>query len=273
MSSSAVSKVLALLVCVALAAPAALAAPVVDLLPHRAYYDIKLKSSRWGSGVSGLRGRMVVEFNDACDGYTLNQRFVTEMSDTEGQTTVSDLWISSWESADGKNFRFNLKNEVDGKIASNFKGRAERGLGKIKYDAPLNKDIDLPAAAIFPTEHSVDLILGARAGQRFVSRKIFDGSGEGEVYDAYAVIGPEQTRTKVEMLLASVPGADSYRSQRVWPVAISYFPIGGKDAMPEYEVSFMLYENGISSDLILDYGDFSVTGKLEKIEVLDKPKC
>jgi hypothetical protein len=35
----------------------------------------------------------------------------------------------------------------------------------------------------------------------------------------------------------------------------------------------MLYENGISSDLVLDYGDFSVTGKLEKIEVLERPKC
>jgi hypothetical protein len=255
------------------AAPAALAAPGVDLLPHRAFYDIKLKASRWGSGVSGLRGRMVVEFSDVCDGYTLNQRFVTEMSDTEGQTTVSDLSISSWESADGKNFRFNLKNEVDGKIASTFKGRAERAVGKIRYDAPQTKENDLPTEAIFPTEHAVDLILGARSGQTFVERKIFDGSGEGEVYDAYAVIGQEQARSKVEMLLASVPGGDAYKAQRVWPVIVSYFPVAGKEELPDYEVSYMLYENGISSDLVLDYGDFSVTGKLEKIEVLERPKC
>lgn len=265
---------MASLVAACVVAPAAVvAAPVVDLLPHRAYYDIKLKDSRWGSGVSGLRGRMVVEFNDACDGYTLNQRFVTEMSDTEGQLTVSDLWITSWESVDGKNFRFNLKNEVNGKAVSTFKGKAERAAGKIKYEAPEAKENELPKETIFPTEHSVDLILGARSGQTFMERRIFDGSGEGEIYDAYAVFGHEQARTKVEALMASVPGAGPYKAERAWPVTISYFPTGDKEETPDYEVSFTLYENGISSDLILDYGDFSVTGKLEKIEVLERPQC
>ena len=34
-----------------------------------------------------------------------------------------------------------------------------------------------------------------------------------------------------------------------------------------------LYENGITRDLVMDYGDFSMTGKLVDLKVYDKPDC
>ena len=32
--------------------------------------------------------------------------------------------------------------------------------------------------------------------------------------------------------------------------------------MPEYRIAFKLHENGLTRDLLMDYGDFSMTGKL-----------
>ncbi|MGL4404351.1 MAG: EipB family protein, partial [Notoacmeibacter sp.] len=48
--------------------------------PHRAVYDIKLDSASEQSGIAGMDGRLVFQFDgSACDGYTMNMRFVLRM--------------------------------------------------------------------------------------------------------------------------------------------------------------------------------------------------
>ena len=68
---------------------------------------------------------------------------------------------------------------------------------------------------------------------------------------------------------------------RHWPVSIGYF--GGEDAeegeetfgeeMPSYQMQFTLYENGVTNDLLMDYGDYALSGSLTEIEPLDDPDC
>ena len=44
--------------------------------------------------------------------------------------------------------------------------------------------------------------------------------------------------------------------------------------MPEYRISFKLHKNGITRDLVMDYGDFSMTGKLVNLTLFDvKPQA
>ena len=65
--------------------------------------------------------------------------------------------------------------------------------------------------------------------------------------------------------------AGAFAKTAFWPVTISYFNENSKtDALPVYRMSFKLYENGITRDLTMDYGDFVLTGKLAKLEMLDK---
>ncbi len=46
-------------------------------------------------------------------------------------------------------------------------------------------------------------------------------------------------------------------------MSVAYFDDKtGKDQLPTYRVSFKLYENGITRDLVMDYGDFILSGKL-----------
>jgi hypothetical protein len=57
-------------------------------------------------------------------------------------------------------------------------------------------------------------------------------------------------------------------------VSVAYFNEKSTgDAIPVYRMSFKLYENGITRDLTMDYGDFVLTGKLTKLEVLDTKAC
>jgi len=38
-------------------------------------------------------------------------------------------------------------------------------------------------------------------------------------------------------------------------------------------MAFKLYENGVTRDLTMDYGDFVLSGKLAKLEVFNSEEC
>ena len=39
---------------------------------------------------------------------------------------------------------------------------------------------------------------------------------------------------------------------------------------PEYEVAFRLYANGITTDFEIDYGNFALSGTLERLEAVPR---
>ena len=60
-------------------------------------------------------------------------------------------------------------------------------------------------------------------------------------------------------------------TEKFWPVDIAYFDEaaeGGEDT-PEYRISFKLYENGLTRDLEMDYGDFVIRGQLVDLAVFE----
>jgi hypothetical protein len=60
-----------------------------------------------------------------------------------------------------------------------------------------------------------------------------------------------------------------------WPVSIGYFEPGSDhtDAVPAYELSFLFFENGVSRQLFIDYGEFSMRGDLKEIVFHPPSKC
>ncbi|MGD9501972.1 MAG: cell envelope integrity EipB family protein [Methyloceanibacter sp.] len=251
------------------------------LVAHRAIYEMKLDDTRSVSGItgiSGIDGRMVFEFTgSACAGYSLNMRLVTQMTDSQDQTNTTDLRSSTWEQGDGQKFRFQSSQFVNQKAADVTMGRAMRERPseaiRIKLTQPGRADLKLPGPVLFPTQHSIALMEKARAGQTLFQARIYDGSEKGQkVFDTTAVIG-----TKVP------PGADAALETAAkekglgelasWPVSIGYFEEQGGDLTPSYQIDFRLYENGVSRELLIDYGNFSVHGTLTALEYLKTPEC
>ncbi len=58
-----------------------------------------------------------------------------------------------------------------------------------------------------------------------------------------------------------------------WPVSIGYFEPKGGDLTPSYQIDFRLYANGVSRELLIDYGDFSIHGTLTSLEYLKAEAC
>lgn len=255
---------------VAYGAPAFAAMP---LAAHRAVYDLTLDKASDRSGITGLTGRMVYEFNGSpCDGYTVNFRFVTQIQTSEA-SRLTDQQTATFEDADGKHFSFLTKSFVDQAPEKETKGTADLENGKlvVKMEKPDAGTIDLQSSQ-FPTRHLEEVISKANAGQSFYQTSLFDGSEDADkVMTTTVVIGKQQQQTDDADPEKAVLG--DVASVKFWPVEIAYFDDSKKDGeeTPEYRISFKLYENGMSRDLIMDYGDFSMKGKLVNLALYPKP--
>src|SRR5262245_64038104 len=99
----------------------------VELASHRAIYELKLADARGRRQLSSVQGRIVYDFSgNACEGYALQFRQVTELDNGEGKVVVSDLRSATWEEGAAKNYRFNFQNYMSQGPVESVDGRAER---------------------------------------------------------------------------------------------------------------------------------------------------
>jgi hypothetical protein len=272
-----------LLACTLLfAAPASVNAQdrPIALVPHRAIYDLALGQTRENAQIAGVRGRILYDFNgNACDGYTLQFRQVSELDSGEGKISTSDLRSTTWEGGDAKRFKFTSQNFLDQNLVDSVDGHAEHGSAAtaVNLAKPQRKVLDIDAAAVFPTQHMLRVIDAARAGKIILDFPVYDGSDTGDkVYDTLTVIGRKLgpgERKHDDVAAAEQKLAGVLR----WPVTISYFEKSkvqkSTEQTPVYAISFELYENGISRALTLDYNDFVVTGKLTSLQIKESKPC
>jgi hypothetical protein len=252
----------------------------VVLSPHRAVYEMTLAASRGGSGVTAVSGRMVYELTgSACEGYTQNMRFVTQMTNQSGTAAVTDLRSSSWEEGNGKRFRFNSSQYRDEKATEVTAGDAARGNAaddvKVELTKPAKKGLSLRSGVYFPVQHSIALLKAAKAGKATFRADLYDGSEKGEkVYDTVSFIG-RPVAPGGNRKLPAVKNAESLDKLAAWPVSIGYFEPGSDklDAVPVYELTFWFFEDGVSRKLFIDYGEFAINGELKEITFHEPSKC
>jgi hypothetical protein len=252
----------------------------VVLAPHRAIYEMSLAEARGGAGVTAVSGRMVYELTgSACEGYTQNMRFVTQMTNQKGAATLTDLRSSSWEEGSGKRFRFNSSQFRDEKPTEATAGDAARAnaadAAKVELTKPVSKHLALPQRVYFPIQHSIALLEAARQDKRFFRADLYDGSEKGEkVYDTISVIG-RRIDPGGNRQLGAVKNAERLDSIAAWPVSIGYFEPNSEktDAVPVYELTFWFFENGVSRKLFIDYGEFAIQGELTQITFHEPSKC
>jgi len=267
---------------------AALALPVptraqgaaISLASHRAVYDLKLSSTRGKRAMSAVRGRILYDFSgSACEGYALQFRQVSELDSGEGKAVLSDLRATSWEDGAAKRLRFHSQNYFDENLRESVDGQAEREAGGVAVELtePGTKKLNLKTDLVFPAEHIRRIIDAARDGKTLLQVSVYDGSDTGEkLYDTLTVIGKAITPDEPKPTDA-VAGKEAFAKLTRWPVTISYFDHSvtekSGEQTPVYAITFELYENGVSRALLLDYGDFVLTGEMTSLDMKDEKAC
>ena len=250
-------------------------APAVGdgFVPHRAVYDIGLARTRDGSGVTSADGRMVFELTgSACAGYTMRQRMVVSIVDSDGSPGVLDFRVSTFETGEGDLYRFTSRTIMNDEVLESLGGVATRGSSgvEVALAKPGDSTVALARDTLFPTQHLRAILGAARADQRFLAAEIYEGGGEGETSDSAAAMIGQKLGPSTEGLLRT--GVTS------WPISVGYFndkeeKEGFGEELPSYQVSFTLYENGVTNDLVMDYGDYALSGRLHTIEPLEPEAC
>jgi EipB-like len=260
------------------ATPVKPAAPV-PFAAHRAVYDLQLDNRKQSTSVDSMRGRIVYDFSgNACDGYALNFRQVTEIGLSGGGTNTSDLRSVTFEDDKGHSFRFNSQNFTNQKVDGVVDGQASRsdsGGVAVALKKPKSAKFDLSKEVLFPTGQMKAIVAAAEAGDHVFESQVYDGSDGGQkIYDTLAVIGakvaPDKPREGAAASAKQLDGIDR------WPVTISYFDPTKKvvgEQTPVYTMSFDLYADGVSGNLSLDYGDFSLKGTMASLDFLPQTQC
>jgi hypothetical protein len=137
-------------------AGAAWAGAEAQMAPHRAVYDLELKSAQPRAGIDGASGRMVLEVTGSrCDGWTVSFRIVNDFTLTAGDTRLIDSRSSSWEADDGTMMRYSQRQYVDSRLENEALLTVTRSAvdepGQIAVTQPEEETFTLPPGALFPS--------------------------------------------------------------------------------------------------------------------------
>jgi hypothetical protein len=244
---------------------------MVGLEPHLAAYRLALHGKERSSALIDVQGGLVIEWRLACDGWLSRQRLSFAASTEDGPGFSHDVRFSSWESIDGTHLRYTIRSYSADGVEQEYRGEARLepgGAGGLAtFSTPEEKEIKLPPGTVFPTDHLQRVLAGARAGTKLLSHDVFDGWGFDALTQITSVIGSPR---EIEAGSGDAHGAVT---ESAWPISMAYYNVEHPTEMPEFEASFLLSEDGVLRDLVLDYGDFSLDAKLEKLELLERPQC
>lgn len=243
------------------------------LTPHKALYDIKLVATRSGSQIINISGKMYYEWKPTCDAWITDHRFSLfyEYADSPGMKVTSDF--STFETFDGESFNFSARRKRDNTLYQELRGKAsvaDKGgvqEGKAEFSMPENLDFDLSSGAMFPMTHTLEMIKKAKADKKFFKAVVFDGSDDEGPVEINSFIGKPVNALKI-----LPPNEDldmSLLNTKAWKVRMAVFPTADDGALSDYEMSMVFHENGIISDMLIDYDDFSVTQKLVALDKVE----
>lgn len=248
--------------------PASAAADAA-LQPHRAAYRLSLAGTESQSPLLEVRGGLVIEWQEVCDGWLSRQRLGFVARTESGPAFSHDVRFSSWEASDGSRLRYSVRSFEGDEVDEEYRGEAsiKDGSGGVaRFTEPEEREIALPPDTTFPTDHLRRLLSSAAEGERLVSHRVFDGWG----FDALTQITSAISEPRP---IAPGNGEAQDEKGRGWPVSMAYYNIERGEDVPEFEAGFLLAENGVLRELQLDYGDFRLDAALEQLELLKRPEC
>jgi hypothetical protein len=130
----------------------------------------------------------------------------------------------------------------------------------------------LPEGFYFPADHTIETIRQAVAGKSFFNAVMFDGTDDEGPSEINAFIDQTQDPLLIKELYDDNPSIDqSLLTGQYWDTRLAFFPLNAEQessVMPAYEMRVRLHENGVVSDIIVEYDKFSVRQELVALSEL-----
>lgn len=246
--------------------------------PHQAVYDISLISKNAGTQILDITGEMRMSWHHDCDEWITDNETKLTYSYTDGTIVPVTNDYSTVERLDGKSFTFaSQRNTPEG--IEETKGQAlvsEEGVRKAYYTQPMqNTPIELPENTMFPMNHTLEIIRKAvNHDGHFFYAPLFDGNETMDVQYVNTFIGKEHDANdqSIAPMVSDSIDADLLKS-RSWDLQLAFFNGAEDAATADYEMSVRAYENGVVSDIVVDYGQFALRQNLIGLKKLEPHRC
>ena len=246
-------------------------------VPHRAVYDLALIRADDSAQLSSADGRMVIEFDGSrCEGWTVNFRMVNKFQPAEGSGRLVDTRTTAYETGDYLEYHYSQKDFTDNRLQGEEAAKVSRlsvaGIGKGEITEPDKKEFSLAEGTLFPMQHQIKLMELAAKGEPRDSSMVYDGSDGEKLYRVITLISAPKARGDTGTKAAGAEAA-KLAALPSWRMTISYYSADGNEDTPSYQSSFDLFENGVATNLVFDYGNFALSGKLASLDLLPAPAC
>ncbi|MEN8235981.1 MAG: DUF1849 family protein [Pseudomonadota bacterium] len=245
----------------------ALSLTPLSLTPHRAYYRVKLFSVKQDSDIADAQGLMVLEMEDVCNGWTIEQNSMTRVQYKSRPAEILRANYAAWESKTGDKLRFNATRTYNNRFKEGVQGQAHfsNRNGRINFNQPERKTLPIQGGTMPPVQHIQSLLAAAHEGETMVSKHVFDGSFYGKPVTINAAIIPKKSVCGV----ASIKGVD----KMAWPLRLAVFSSDGESSLPSFEIQQMMTDQGIMCTYRVDFGEYILEGTLEKVEFMPESAC
>lgn len=252
---------------------------VNGLQSHQAVYNISLISKNTGTQIMDITGQMQMTWQRGCNEWISDNESKMTYTYTDGTIIPITSDYSTVESLDSDVFAFVTQRTSD-KGVETVKGRAhldKDGLGTAYYnDGSDNSDvIALPAGTYFPMHHTVEILKRAAGqGNKFFYAPLFDGNDMKEVLYVNTFIGDEHAATDhAHVVLGNKDIDRNLLQKRSWDLQLAFFNADKNSTVADYEMSLRAYENGVVTDVVVDYGQFALRQNLVSLKKLEPQRC
>ncbi len=283
----------------------------VELAPHELAYDIRLKDVSDRSSIVFASGSLLSRLEGAsCEGWTSTSRMKVRFVFERRGERETESRVTSWESDDGNHYHSLIERYMNGARMETIRVQASRPRAGVPFTLrmtePERLTTTLPASTLFPTMALKRLIQAARAGRRTLSMLIYEGDREAAPQRVVAIIGARRegrvsatstgddaVSTTPETSEDNATAVAALRGKPYWPVSLAYYGVengssGPAEAdetrkqreeeerrfgLPEYEVHFRLYDNGVTGDALLIYPDYVLKAQVKSLRMLPAPAC
>jgi hypothetical protein len=236
-------------------------ASATELAAHRAFYRLTLDSTE-NSGVTNAAGAMEYEVIDGCQGWATQQRLDMTVLDREGGDTHTVSDYSTWESKDGRKFRFRITQSTndDRLVQAGYAEIPQGRAGFAVYTEPTARRVTLPPGTVFPMAQTEALLAAGKAGKTFLSVPVFDGTASDAVENTFSIITSYGQLVNTRFTpLAQLPSLF---------VHMGYFGTNTTGMLPDTLLAMRYWDNGVADDLSMDFGNFTMAGKLAQFQLL-----
>ena len=237
------------------------------LTGQHAVYDLSLTKVRTHD-LTGATGQMTFDVVDGCTGWASTQHMTLLIRNLDGSLSNSVTDYITWESKNGKTLTFQLrerdnggKEQIDDAGTATHTGANDAGT--IAYTTPANTIFTMPPGTLFPMAHTEALLAAARAGKKFIAPLLFDGTtADGPQATFVAILGRHGPGAEKFPALRNISSAD---------VDIAFYERKNDDENPDFRTQMRYFDDGVATKLVLDFGDFVMTGKLVSLTIPPSP--